>query len=154
MKNFQAELLIINANYSEGKSKSAFGSKTTAIMMFACKPQNYFWSTQLTSLSQSLSCPLIIKVILGTFPEIICFANMSCNFTRWLVSASGKIVTWFLGLKTQLKCCWNEAQTRRNTKQQRHQKNNKKKWFRTQGTKDGPKKVIFNRNGLTSLENK
>lgn len=140
MNNFQVELLIINANYSEGKSKTAFGSKTTAIKTFVCKPQNDFWSTQLTSLSQFLSCPLIIKVILGTFPEIIVLLIVSCNFTRWLASASGKMVTWFLGLKLQLKGCWNAAQTSRYTEEQRHKKKtHQKKWFRTQGRKDGPK---------------
>jgi len=37
INNFQAELLIINANYSEGKSKTAFGSKNAAIKTFGLK---------------------------------------------------------------------------------------------------------------------
>lgn len=76
-----------------------------------CLPANLKMISEVPNwlLSQSLSCPLIIKVILGTFPEIIGFANMNWNFTRWLASASGKMVTWFLGLKLQLKCCWNAA---------------------------------------------
>lgn len=97
MNNFQAELLIINANYSEGKSKTAFGSKTTAIKTFACKPQSDFWSTQLTSLSRFLSCPLIIKVILGTFPEIIGFANSELQFYQMTGVSfwqNGSMISW------------------------------------------------------------
>lgn len=152
MNNFQAELLIINANYSEGKSKTAFGSKTTAIKTFACKPQSDFWSTQLTSLSRFLSCPLIIKVILGTFPEIIGFANSELQFYQMTGVSfwqNGSMISWTKATTQMLLKC-STKQTHRRAETSKKQK----KSFRTQGTKDGPKKVILKQSGLTNLENK
>lgn len=116
ISNFLAELLIINANYSEGKSKTALGSKTTAIKTFACKPQNDFWSTQLTSLSQFLSCPLIIKVILGTFPEIIGFANSELQFYQMAGVSfwqNGNVISWTKTTTQMLLKCSTNKQTHR-----------------------------------------
>lgn len=59
----------------KAKAKQHLAARTLPLRLLVLKPQSDLESTQLTFLSRFLSCPLIIKVILGTFPQIMGFTD-------------------------------------------------------------------------------